>query len=69
MLSPLKFVITFKTSNINEVKAEKPALKSVQGVPVTSNADIKVYLSTTHKEPGENQNEKVYSNVRLINLL
>lgn len=35
MLSPLKFVITFKTSNINEGKAEKPIIKSLQGAPVS----------------------------------
>ena len=65
MLSPLKLSITFKTSNLNESKAEKPIQKSLTGAPVSSNADIKVYLSTTHKEPGENQNEKVISNVTL----
>ncbi len=63
MLSPLKLAITFKTSNLNESKAEKVNQKSISGAPVSSNADIKIYLSTSHKEPGEGQFEKVYSNV------
>lgn len=69
MLSPLKLAITFKTSNLNESKPEKAMQKSLAGAaPVTLNADIKVYVSTTHKEPGESQYEKVYSNVKLLRL-
>ena len=66
MLSPLKLAITFKTSNINESKAEKAVQKSLSAPIVSQNADIKVYLSTTHKEPGEGQFEKVYSNVTAL---
>ena len=63
MLSPVKFVITFKTSGGDNQGAKTPKGQN-NTVTQSTNADIKVFLSTTHKEPGENRFEKVYTNVR-----
>jgi len=64
MLSPLKFVVTFKTSGTDNPGGKTPKGQSA-GSTTQTKADLKVYLSTLHKEPGENRFEKVYTNVRI----
>lgn len=54
MLSPLKFNIVFKTStgaNSQDVRIKSGARKSIPGLKVV--ADLKVYASSSHKEPNE----------------
>lgn len=56
MLSPVKFVVAFKTAG-GEGKTAKSLRQS------TERGDLKVFLSSTHKEPSEQNNEKVCTNV------
>jgi len=64
MLSPVKFVITFKTSSGDNPGAKTPKSQQMTALALTK-ADLKVFLSITHKEPGENRFEKVYTNVSI----
>ena len=64
MLSPVKFVITFKTSG-GDNQGAKTLKNNSNPINQQPNADLKVFLSTIHKEPGENRFDKVYTNVRI----
>ena len=55
MLSPVKFTINFKTVGVPDPSKIVGKIKNA--------ADIKVFMSAQNKEPNEQNNDKVATNV------